>query len=106
MFRDIRNCGTHKLACIALLSTHLHELRCGLRSAQGGSGPGRRSSLPVDREGRPRVLDRDAQWDARTLAEKLDYLFRTVHPPSRREYSSEEVAEDIRARGGPTISAT
>ena len=41
-----------------------------------------------------------------TLAEKLNHLFETVHPPSRPEFSSEDVAESIRARGGPTISAT
>lgn len=42
----------------------------------------------------------------RTLAEKVDHLFRTVHPGSRDEYSFEEVASTIRGRGGPTISAT
>ncbi|MDP8928184.1 MAG: helix-turn-helix domain-containing protein [Actinomycetota bacterium] len=29
-----------------------------------------------------------------------------MHPPGRGEYSFQEVAEAIRARGGPTISAT
>lgn len=43
---------------------------------------------------------------APTLAEKLDPLFRIVHPPGRGECSLQEVAEAIRARGGPTISAT
>jgi transcriptional regulator with XRE-family HTH domain len=43
---------------------------------------------------------------ARTLAEKVDRLFRTIHAKDRGEYSFEEVAEGIRARGGPTISAT
>jgi hypothetical protein len=42
----------------------------------------------------------------RTLAEKLEHLFRTVHPAGRGQYSFEEVATAIRARGGPTISAT
>jgi len=46
------------------------------------------------------------QPPAPTLAEKLNRLFRTVHPRGRPEYSSEEVAEAVRARGGPTISAT
>ena len=41
-----------------------------------------------------------------TLAEKLDRLFKTVHPNGAREYTHEEVAETIRGRGGPTISAT
>jgi len=48
----------------------------------------------------------DKPAHARTLAEKLDHLFRTVHPRDRGEYSFEEVAEAIRQRGGPTISAT
>ena len=41
-----------------------------------------------------------------SLSQKLDYLFRTVHSHERGEYSFEEVAEAIRVRGGPTISAT
>jgi transcriptional regulator with XRE-family HTH domain len=41
-----------------------------------------------------------------SLSQKLDHLFRTVHPSQRGEYTFEEVAEEIRARGGPTISAT
>jgi transcriptional regulator with XRE-family HTH domain len=40
----------------------------------------------------------------RSLAAKLDRLFRTVHPPGRGEYSLSEVAEGIRALGGPSIS--
>ena len=46
------------------------------------------------------------QAGGRTLAQKLDHLFRTVHPGTRGEYSFEEVAAAIRGRGGPTISAT
>lgn len=42
----------------------------------------------------------------RTLAEKLDRLFRTMHPRGRGEYTHEEVADAIRRRSGPTISAT
>src|SRR6266536_5508726 len=41
-----------------------------------------------------------------SLSQKLDNLFRTVHPSNRGEFTFEEVAETIRARGGPTISAT
>lgn len=41
----------------------------------------------------------------RTLAEKIDRLFQTVHP-ARGEYTHEEVANAIREAGGPTISAT
>src|SRR3712207_3697964 len=42
----------------------------------------------------------------RTLAEKLDHLFRAIHPRGRGEYSYQEVADGIRAQDGPTISAT
>ncbi len=41
-----------------------------------------------------------------SLADKLDRLFRTIHPRQRGEYSYKEVADEIAARGGPTISAT
>ncbi|MCP2243387.1 helix-turn-helix domain-containing protein [Lentzea aerocolonigenes] len=41
-----------------------------------------------------------------SLAAKVDHLFRTVHSRAGREYTFEEVAEAIRLRGGPTISAT
>ncbi|MGK5546584.1 helix-turn-helix domain-containing protein [Streptomyces sp. URMC 127] len=34
------------------------------------------------------------------LADRLNHLFRTVHPRGRRPYSNEEVAEAIRAEGG------
>jgi transcriptional regulator with XRE-family HTH domain len=43
---------------------------------------------------------------SRSLADKLNHLFATVHPRNRGEYSSEEVAQAIAAAGGPTISAT
>ncbi|AXB42861.1 helix-turn-helix domain-containing protein [Amycolatopsis albispora] len=44
--------------------------------------------------------------DVGSLAAKVDHLFRTVRPRDGGEYSFEEVAEALRARGGPTISAT
>jgi transcriptional regulator with XRE-family HTH domain len=37
----------------------------------------------------------------RTLADKLDHLFRTVHPAGRGEYTYEEVAASIRERDIP-----
>ena len=43
---------------------------------------------------------------SKNLADKLDRLFHTIHPRNRGEFSFEEVAEAIRTRGGPTISAT
>ena len=43
----------------------------------------------------------------RTLADKLDYLFRTVHPKGRGEYTYREVAQAINdAPDGTTISAS
>lgn len=44
--------------------------------------------------------------EGRTLAQKLDHLFRTVHPRGRGEYSYAEVAVGIKDRGGPTVSAS
>jgi transcriptional regulator with XRE-family HTH domain len=41
-----------------------------------------------------------------TLAAKVNRLFSTVTPRGGGEYTFEEVAEAIRAKGGPTISAT
>jgi transcriptional regulator with XRE-family HTH domain len=46
------------------------------------------------------------QKPARTLAEKLDRLFKTIHPRRRGEFTYKEVADEIAKRGGPTISAT
>jgi transcriptional regulator with XRE-family HTH domain len=43
---------------------------------------------------------------AGSLAAKVNHLFRTVRPSTGGEYTFEEVAETIRAKGGPTISAT
>jgi transcriptional regulator with XRE-family HTH domain len=42
---------------------------------------------------------------ASSLAARLNRLFQTVHARGQSEYSNEEVAEAIRQRGGPTISA-
>jgi transcriptional regulator with XRE-family HTH domain len=42
----------------------------------------------------------------KSLAHKLDHLFRTIHPAGRGEYSLDEVAEGIRRRGVSTISST
>lgn len=39
-----------------------------------------------------------------TLAEKINRLFETMHPAGRGALSNEEVADAIRAQGGPTIS--
>ncbi len=41
----------------------------------------------------------------RTLAEKVDHLFKTVRS-EKGEYTHEEVASALREAGGPTISAT
>ena len=47
-----------------------------------------------------------AAGSSRTLAEKLDYLFKTVHPRTRGEYTYREAAAVIEEQGGPTISAS
>jgi transcriptional regulator with XRE-family HTH domain len=41
----------------------------------------------------------------RTLAEKLDHLFTTIHPRDRGEYSLQEVCDGIREQGGPRMTA-
>jgi transcriptional regulator with XRE-family HTH domain len=52
------------------------------------------------------VSEGPAQPVARTLPEKLDYLFATVRPPGQyREYTHEEIAERARA-AGHSISAS
>ena len=42
----------------------------------------------------------------RSLADKLEHLFRTVHPRGRGPYSNNEVAEAIKRASGPKISGT
>lgn len=43
--------------------------------------------------------------DAGAFAARLDRLLTTVHPRDRGPYTYEEIADGIRAQGGPTISA-
>lgn len=51
--------------------------------------------------------DQAADERAPTLAEKINRLFETVHPPDRGPYSNAEVEGALAQRkGGPTISAT
>lgn len=42
--------------------------------------------------------------ESASLAERINRLFETLHPAGRGPLSNEEVADSIRARGGPTIS--
>jgi transcriptional regulator with XRE-family HTH domain len=51
------------------------------------------------------TLTEQVETGPRSLAEKLDYLFRTVRPQGR-EFTHQEVADGLRDEGGPTISAT
>ncbi|GAA4419371.1 helix-turn-helix domain-containing protein [Actinokineospora soli] len=44
--------------------------------------------------------------DAGALAARVNHLFRTVRSPRGGEFTFDEVAEAIKAKGGPTISAT
>lgn len=49
----------------------------------------------------------DSAGTPRTLAQKVDHLFRTAKPPNGKdEYTHEQVAAALREAGGPTISAT
>jgi transcriptional regulator with XRE-family HTH domain len=41
-----------------------------------------------------------------SLADKLDSLFKVVHPRDRGPYSPDEVAAELKKRGGPTVSGT
>ncbi len=48
-----------------------------------------------------------AARSGKSLAEKVDHLFKTAKPPSGKgEYTHEQVAAALREAGGPTISAT
>jgi transcriptional regulator with XRE-family HTH domain len=47
-----------------------------------------------------------SEHGAFSIAEKLDRLFRQIHPPGQPEFSSMVVAEAIRARQGISISHT
>jgi transcriptional regulator with XRE-family HTH domain len=51
-------------------------------------------------------MDGEADQRPRTLSDKLNHLFNTVHPPHRGPYSNDEVAAAICEKGGPSISGT
>jgi transcriptional regulator with XRE-family HTH domain len=51
-------------------------------------------------------MDGMSRGGGRSLADRLDFLFRTVRPAGRGEYSHEEVSAEMGRRGGPTISTT
>ena len=55
---------------------------------------------------RERSRSDDGTAPPRTLAEKLDLLFRRVHGRGRGEFSYREVAAGIERAGGPTVSPT
>lgn len=74
-----------------------------MKAAEQGEGA-RRQGAGTDEDGIAGEVTRERR--PRTLAEKLDHLFRTAHPSGRDEYTHEEVAGGIRQREGPTISAT
>lgn len=48
----------------------------------------------------------EATGPPRTFADKLDHLFKEMRDTDQSEFSHEDVAQAIRKRGGPTISAT
>lgn len=47
-----------------------------------------------------------AESRPRSLADKIELLFQTVHPPGRGPYSNAEVAAALERAGGPTVSST
>ena len=50
---------------------------------------------------------RPSDRPAKSLAEKVDHLFKTAKPANGKdEYTHEQVAAALREAGGPTISAT
>lgn len=51
-------------------------------------------------------MAKDQARPVRTIAEKLNHLFETVHPAGRGPYTNREVANAVSANGGPKISAT
>jgi len=63
------------------------------------------TTVLVVRTGGTDVAEGDPPASRRSVAEKLEHLFRTV-PGPRGEYSLEEVASGIRDHGGPTVSAS
>jgi transcriptional regulator with XRE-family HTH domain len=52
------------------------------------------------------MVSGEAGRGERTLAQRLEYLFRTVREPGRREYSNEEVSAAIARDQDVTISAS
>lgn len=46
-------------------------------------------------------MDDDDAVDSSTLAQRLNHLFKTVHPANRGEFSLEEVASAVREAGTP-----
>lgn len=48
----------------------------------------------------------EAREEPLSLADKLDRLFKIVHPKDRGPYSTDEVAAKLQRDGGPTISGT
>jgi transcriptional regulator with XRE-family HTH domain len=52
------------------------------------------------------MTDPEEPSPARSLADKIDHLFKTVHPAGRGEYTYKEVADSLRAGGDPAISAS
>jgi transcriptional regulator with XRE-family HTH domain len=81
-----------------------------MTSSDEAAEKGNRSALPSelgDDESDGVARSANDQQARKTLAHKLDHLFRTFHPRGRGEYSFEEVAQAIADReGSATISAT
>ena len=74
------------------------------RDVVAGPGMSRHSPAAGAAEGTGGVAE-SGDPPRRSLAEKLDHLFATVHP-AKGEYTHQQVADAILEAGGPTISAT
>ena len=49
------------------------------------------------------AVTEESPSQGRLLADRLDYLFRTVHPKDRRPYTPAEVAEAINEAAGERV---
>jgi len=86
----------------------LTELPCDqLALMRVDEAPCMRRSPSADRERWLKSMVRDESRQGGLLADRLDHLFRTVHPKDRGPYTPAEVAEGInKTVGDRTISST
>jgi transcriptional regulator with XRE-family HTH domain len=64
------------------------------------------AAIHYSQEGRYTMAEQPEPAPPRTVAQKLEHLFRTVRKPDQREYSNDEVAAAIAEQQGETISSS